>query len=134
MSSFTTPLIVEPINSKEWELKEEFEYHIGYKDSDFFIRVPAGFVTDFATVPRIFWWLLPPWGKYGKACVVHDYMCMYKYIYRRTPNGVVKMNIPRAKADKIFLEAMEVLKVNKPTRLVMYYAVRAYAVLFPNWV
>lgn len=40
------------------------------------IHIPAGFATDLATVPRIFWALLPPHGAYEKAAVLHDYLCV----------------------------------------------------------
>ena len=38
------------------------------------IEVPAGFETDFASVPRLFWRVVPPWGRYSPAAVVHDYL------------------------------------------------------------
>lgn len=39
------------------------------------IVVPQGFPTDLATVPRIFWWMIPPQGTYEAAAVLHDYLC-----------------------------------------------------------
>lgn len=30
------------------------------------IEVPAGFETDFASVPRLFWRVVPPWGRYSR--------------------------------------------------------------------
>jgi hypothetical protein len=39
------------------------------------IRIPDGFVTDLASVPRIFWSFLPPDGTYEKAAVAHDWHC-----------------------------------------------------------
>jgi hypothetical protein len=38
----------------KWELLTEFECHVGELSSDEVIRVPAGFVADLASVPRIF--------------------------------------------------------------------------------
>ena len=38
------------------------------------IKVPAGFITDGASVPRALWWLFPPTGRYFQAAVVHDYL------------------------------------------------------------
>jgi hypothetical protein len=114
MSSFTKPLIVEPLdNGREWKLKEEFEYHVGTEDSEEVIRVPAGFVTDFASVPRLIWSILPPWGKYGKAAVVHDF-CYGTELY------------PRKRCDEIFLECMVVLQVSSWKRWSMYLAVRGF--------
>ncbi|MDI5166053.1 DUF1353 domain-containing protein, partial [Salmonella enterica subsp. enterica serovar Montevideo] len=39
------------------------------EDKNDVIEVPVGFVTDLATVPRIFWSLLPPDGEYAKAAI-----------------------------------------------------------------
>lgn len=75
------------------------------------IEVPAGFQTDFASVPRLFWRLIPPWGPYSPAAVVHDYLYA---------TGIVS----RKEADQIFLELMTRLGVAPWRRNVMYAAVR----------
>jgi hypothetical protein len=36
-------------------------------------RMPAGFETDGASVPRLLWWLFPPIGRYLLAALVHDH-------------------------------------------------------------
>lgn len=36
--------------------------------------VPAGFITDGATVPRWLWWLFPPVDRYFPAAAVHDHL------------------------------------------------------------
>lgn len=110
MSQFTTRLIVEPIGKRLWKLQEGFEYHIGTYPSDEVITVPKGFVTDFASVPRIFWPIIDPVGEHGKAAVIHDY-CYSTACYTKS------------RSDKIFLEAMEVLNVEEWKRETMYYAV-----------
>lgn len=110
MSQFTTKLKVEPIGRNKWILQEGFEYHVGHLGSDERIVVPAGFVTDFASVPRIFWPIIDPVGKHGKAAVVHDY-CYATACYKRL------------RSDEIFLEGMEVLKVKRWKRKVMYWSV-----------
>lgn len=38
------------------------------------VVVPYGFVTDFASIPRIFWSLLNPDDDYAYAAVIHDYL------------------------------------------------------------
>jgi hypothetical protein len=73
MSQFTTPLVAEPFDGKFWILKDGFEYHVGHLGSDDIVSAPPGFLTDFASVPKIFWKILPPNGRYGKAAVIHDY-------------------------------------------------------------
>lgn len=75
------------------------------------ITVPAGTKTDLASIPRFFWRVLPPIGKYDLAAVLHD------YLYQR--NGV-----SRQVADSVLLEAMEVCSVNRFQRWVIYSGVR----------
>lgn len=124
MSSFTRPLRVE-ITQRELEgrtlavLLEDFDYHVGSEQSDDVVRVEAGFETDFASVPRAFWWLCPPLGRYGKAAVVHDW-------------GYVVQDRPRLSYDRIFLEAMEVLGVPGWKRSLMYAAVRLFGGAYWN--
>jgi len=116
MSSFTSPLIVSPLpDGKRWRLVQPFTYHIGGKYSKDTIRVPAGFITDFTSTPSEIWMIIPPWGKYGKAAVVHDYL--YQTASRT-----------RKEADDIFREAMEVLGVDKVRVFLMYWAVRLFGV------
>ena len=115
MSSFTQPLIVKHLDGKRWELMQQFTYYVGEENSNEIIVVPAGFITDFASIPQLFWSLIgPPTGKYGKAAVVHDF-CYYKNLYSRK------------RCDKIFYEAMKVLKVPFIKRWLMYHAVRKFA-------
>lgn len=91
-------------------LEKPFTYDIGKLGGET-IEVPAKFTTDFASVPRIFWNILPPWGKYGKAAVLHD------WLYH-------KQTYTRARTDKIFLEAMKVLGVPWHRRSTIYWGVR----------
>ena len=118
MSSFVDELIITPTESgMTWLLKHEFRYHIGEYPSRDIITVPEGFETDFASIPRVFWRVLPPWGRYGKAAVVHDYLC-------------VERSRPSAETHKIFLEAMQVLGVSRWKRNIMYWGVRCCG---PKW-
>lgn len=125
MSSFTTPLLVEFVGPDLWRLASPFEYHIGSYPSNQKVIVPVGYETDFGSIPRAFRWLLSPTGQWGKATVVHDYLCTHKVV--TTIEGERKVS--RKEADDIFLEAMEILGVNRITRYTMYSAVRAYAVV-----
>lgn len=75
MSSFTTPLKVEVLdNGKEYKILETFTY---YKTNQkhIKIKVEKDFITDFASVPRIFWIFYPPFGIYTKPAVLHDRLC-----------------------------------------------------------
>ncbi len=112
VSNFLTPLHLEYIDGRRWRLLAGFSYSTlvgGAKD----IHVPAGFETDFASIPRGLWNLFPPTGAYGKAAVIHD------FLYRMWGTS-------RKDADKIFLEAMAVLDVDRVTRYTLYSAVRMF--------
>lgn len=74
--------------------------------------IPAGFITDGASVPRGLWNLFPPFGKYNKAALLHDYLYQFG-------------TMTRAQADWVFLEAMKELGVGFLTRWAMYLSVRA---------
>src|SRR3990167_388955 len=114
MSSFTTPLVVEKVGERLWKTYRELIYYVGEENSVDIIIVPVGFQTDFASIPSLFWMMLPPDGQYTAAAVVHDYLY---FTQTRT----------RLASDRIFLEAMKVLKVNIFKRLVMFKAVRTFS-------
>lgn len=109
MSSFTSPLVVEYLDEGKWRLTRSFEYRT---ESGKVIRVPGGFTTDFASIPKIFWSILSPYGRWGKAAVVHDYLYFINKEYTRK------------QADDIFKEAMGVLRVNWLVKGIMYQVVR----------
>jgi hypothetical protein len=92
-------------DGKWWVLLEDVQYN-GFV-------VPKGFTTDFASTPRFLWWLLPPYGRYAAAAIVHD------FLYHR---GVMT----RTTADRVFLEAMGSLGVLLGVRYAMWAAVRAF--------
>lgn len=45
-------------------------------DSVLSVTIPAGYMTDGATLPQWLWWFLPPWGDPAtRAAILHDYLC-----------------------------------------------------------
>lgn len=78
------------------------------------VTVPVGFVTDFASIPRIFWSALPPDGTYTYAAIIHD------YLYWIQPP-----NVTREQADQIFKRVMEDFDIDTVTTTAIYSAVRA---------
>jgi hypothetical protein len=43
---------------------------------DQYMMVPAGYKTNGANIPMIFWWVTPPFKpEYLPAVIVHDYLC-----------------------------------------------------------
>lgn len=78
-------------------------------------QVEDGEVTDFASIPRFFWRLCPPWGLSMRAAAAHD------SIYRRP-----EVDVSREQADRMFLEVMEQDGVPAWQRRAMWAAVRAF--------
>ncbi len=116
MSAFTENLIVSPLpDGRTWVLRKQFSYDVGTEGSGETIKVPAGFITDFASVPRPFWWIFPKWGRYGNAAVIHDYLYWAQ-----------EEQYPKNRADEIFLEAMMVLNTGKLTADILYCAVKYF--------
>lgn len=123
MSSFTRPLTVTKIGKRTWRVERAFRYYIGEEYSDEYIDVPKGFVTDFASVPRVFWTIFPPDGSYTMSAVLHDYLYNQK--------GHIREKVySRKQCDQIFREAMKVLGVNILTRNTIYRAVRMFGWLY----
>lgn len=82
------------------------------------LTVPAGFRSDYATIPRCLWWLFNPAGPYRRAAILHDYL--YSRLARCS----------RFVADAIFREAMARSGVPLHTRLTIYFAVRTFGWLY----
>jgi hypothetical protein len=112
---------VEYQDGKIWKLLSDVVYlceeAIAEQPAMTLITVPKGFVTDFASVPRIFWNIVAPTGKHSFAAIVHDWL-YYK--------GEIKPGQPctKAFADLVFKEAMREAGINKVRRNLMYYAVK----------
>lgn len=82
MSPFHEPATLYVLRKDEckkghtYGLKEDFTYTLTPgKYPVRSITVPAGYHTDLASIPRAFWRVLPPFGQYSEAAIVHDYLC-----------------------------------------------------------
>lgn len=129
MIHFPSELKISPMRGENWEYRRLLaDYTYRMSPDARRIIVPAGFSTDYASIPRIFRPWIPTWGRYGPAAIVHD------YLYDR--GGQIKIPDPKAstqsvrntrkRADKIFLIAMQQLNVGWIKRHVMYRAVRLF--------
>ena len=87
-------------------LLEDFKY-AGF-------TVPKGFVTDGATIPKIFWGMLPPVHRYFPAAIIHDYLLTQG---------------SRAAADREFKIILKKLNISRLRRFLMAGAVRAYTTI-----
>jgi len=101
-------------DGRKWKLFHAFKYHVGYRYSHNIITVPVGFVTDFASVPRPLWWLIPFHGKFTKGSVIHDWLYQTHQCTRK-------------EADDIFYEAMLVGGTCPWKAKLMHIAVRMFS-------
>jgi hypothetical protein len=111
MSAFLTTLDCRQIDEFDglWELLAPLAY-----DSQLLgrvVTVPAGFRTDFASVPRIPIFYLAEGGKGNKAAVVHDWAYTTQMVDRKT-------------ADMLLREALIASGYSKATAAMFYAAVR----------
>lgn len=115
-AGFLAPLELEYVDGRTWKVKAPFVYETTILPPAAYgaviLAVSIDFVTDFASIPRVLWNILPPTGRYGKAAVIHD------LLYR------TKGLATRAQADAILFEAMGVLGVRWLTRWTIYSGVR----------
>ena len=110
---------VKELEGSDWELLRILEYK-GNRDH---YEVPEGLDTGFASVPWVFVWFLPRYGRYTKAAILHDYL-------RR--EAVPAGELTLAEADGIFRRAMWELGVPFLRRWLRWGAVRVGALVKPG--
>jgi hypothetical protein len=125
---FTGPVIVRYVDGHVWATWEDVGYRIqqgGLAGKLSTVRAP--FELDFASIPRVFWRLMPPTGlpgqAYGAAAVWHDWLYAHQAVQGEP--------ITRKQADRVFLEIMAYKGVARWRRRVMYWAVRLFGL--PAW-
>ena len=91
----------------EYQLVDDFS-HRGY-------LVPAGFITDGASIPYGMRDTFNPMGKPFPAAILHDHKCK-------------RNDYSRKQADKELYRDLQSCGVNKRRAWLMYAAVRAYAI------
>ena len=107
-----TKLLVKDLMNGKFELFSDYMY----RTREYIIKVPKGFVTDYASISKLLRAIVLPYGKHSGASVVHD------WLYSSNCN----LDISREKADKIFLEILKEEKVSFLLRALMYFAVRKF--------
>lgn len=114
---FTDLIVVKLLpDGRNYQLYTPFYFYFDENKKEEGITIPAGFITDFASIPRVFWSILPPVGNYAAAALVHDYLY---------GNGI-SLGMKRKFCDEMLLEGMRALKVSRAVRYVMYCAVRVF--------
>src|SRR5215470_15641067 len=102
---------VRQVDDQNWMTLRALTYRAKTEEFD----VPVDERTDFASVPRVFVWFIPRYGRYTKSAILHDYLCSVA-----VPAG----RISRIDADGIFRQSMRELGVPFLRRWIMWAAVR----------
>jgi len=113
------------LDNDYWCVVNTFRFYLGDMKSDIYVEVPKGYLTDGASIPRILWNIIPPWGEYGQSVIVHDYLCDYGIIM---DHGEA-VAIDRARTDKILKESLEVLRVAGWRRAMIMSGVNMHRIL-----
>jgi uncharacterized protein DUF1353 len=98
-----------PSSPRDWRLERSYTRLTSIGE----LTVPSGFIWDGCSVPRFLWSILPIWGRYSGAALVHD------YLYREKP-------CMRWEADRVFLELLVEDRVPPRRALTMFRAVRTF--------
>lgn len=110
-----------------WRTTEEFTFYIGDSEYDDYVTIPKDFLTDGASVPRFLWSLIPPWGTYGQAAIVHDYLCDHGRMTAKGDGSDVY--ITRRQADEIFYIAMKTSGTPVFKRSIIYLGVSLFTTI-----
>lgn len=113
---FTTRPAVVPQPDDRWSFADDL---VWVQDTGLTLTVPAGFVMDGASIPRLFWSTIghPMEGEFVYAAGLHDWECCT----RRTRSPIVHQR---------FREALKSEGVGAIRRAAMYRAVRLFGPRF----
>lgn len=115
---FDSPLTVTRVGDTTWMVVNAISYR-GVTDR---WTVPAGSMTDFASVPRVLLWLAPREGRWTPAAVLHDRLCSVE---------IAAGTISPRDVDGVFRRVMRELGVPPILRWLMWGGVRWGAAVNP---
>ena len=104
-------LTVSRVDANTWALVDDLVYQGRWER----FVVPAGFHTDFASVPRVVTWLVPRFGAYTLAAILHDWLAT---------EGIRTGAVTAREADGIFRRVMREAGVPVLRRWMMWAGVR----------
>lgn len=109
-----------------WLLRRSYVYYVGSVDSNVFVEVPYGFLSDGASVPFFARMFISTMGQHSQAAFLHDYLCETYKISKTTTSGNITIKVTRKEIDHIFFEALEVSGYPKWKILLVRAGVSAY--------
>jgi len=117
MGVFTDDIVVKILPGEEfpYEIYKSFEFHLGYKQSGYYIECEKGFRYNGASFPRAMWWLLRPSDLSLLQCAaIHDKAFRTGVVEWDTAAGKkMYRSISRKVANQLMAEAMRAKKVPK---------------------
>jgi hypothetical protein len=102
------PIYLTQIDDIHWALSRDISFR--YKNKT--LVVPAGFVTDLATIPKPLTAFYHRYGSHTKACIIHDFLYVNEY--------------PKKFADNVFKSVLKASGVENPTRFLFVWGVRLF--------
>ncbi len=128
---FLTPLVTQKSREKagDFIVAQDFVVRIEHEGFRYVLTVPKGFITDFASVPRIAQ-LLPGFGKAemsAHAAVVHDFLyCSQGRVgVQWGISGTVLLELTRQACDQQLYDGLRASGYSRPVAAMFYTAVRA---------
>ena len=110
--TFLTELVLRHVGGRRYRVEQEFVYIMR---TGRHLVVPAGFITDGGSVPRLLWSLYPPFGSdCDEAYVLHDFGYAHAEVWQ--------MN--RGEVDALMREVMDVKGFRTSGRAVVWAGVR----------
>ncbi len=123
-TNFPSELDSRYIDGRGWKILEPFEFRFLRADGTYaeFVRAGVGFITDFASIPRLLKVRWPsPGGPWDKPAVIHD--CLYRTRRIENIDGSFRL-CDRAEADLVLYNAMKVTGTSFDSRWLIYQGVR----------
>jgi len=102
-------LYKEKLAPHRWQILEDVQVTLSNGDLLF---IPKGYITDFATVPRLCWGIVATIGNHNLATLIHDYL-------------LTDSSYDRSFIDNEMLYWLKLSGVRRFKGILMYYAVRA---------
>lgn len=81
------PRTIAFLDGQNFALTEPMTFVIGSSGKS--VTVPAGFVTDYASVPRSLQWMIGKQGRYSRATVLHDFLYWTQICSRKQSDNLL---------------------------------------------
>lgn len=116
-------LLVRTSDGRNVVLQEPLEYVC---DCGSRVRAPIGATSDGASTPRALWQLVPPFGEYWLAAVLHDAAYRGTLEVQQADGSWAPADFTQAEADDLIGQAMASLGVNEEERSAIYRALKEF--------